>query len=187
MTDKKSSASIVNGGARRNAGKKRRPLEEKILEGSKKRPLEVISFAKEDNLILIESSIPHEFIDDKQLNQISGETVKTYARQIYDETYNWLKTRRVAQLVPKLLLERYASESANWIYCLSLTRKHGHFRQNQKRETLEVSPWAKQAVEYGARSDSLWNQIYLTVRDNSSVKYEGESPHNDTLAQILDW
>lgn len=175
------------GGTRRNAGKKRRPLEEKILNGAAKRPIEVLSFANENDLVLIETPIPHDFIDSEQLDQFSGEKTGTYARKIYDEAYEWLKERRVAHIIPKLLLERYASETANWIYCLMLTREHGQFSRNKKKETLEVSAWARQAVIYGSRVDSLWNQIYYTVRDNSSVRYDGDTPHSDTLAKILDW
>jgi hypothetical protein len=180
-------AGVGRGGTRRGAGKKRKPIEEKLLSGSEKRPIEVLSFANDSELITAEASLPHEFLGVDQLNEFDGSKEQTYAKKVYDETYGWMKERRVAHLVPKLLLERYASECANWIYCYMLTRKKGNFVINKRREMPEVSPWARQMLEYGARSDALWNQIYLTVRDNSVVKYEGDSPHSDILAEIIDW
>jgi hypothetical protein len=67
------------------AGKKRRPLEEKILEGSKKRPIKVISFAQENAVIALEPALPPDFLATDQGDQISGTLEETYAKRIYEE------------------------------------------------------------------------------------------------------
>ena len=98
------------GGKRPGAGRKKKPTIEKAENGNPGgRKLSVLDIPDMEGS---ETPSPHDFLSAEQKD---GSQLQ--AREIYEETWNWLKQVGCASMISPQVIERYAMCSARWIQC----------------------------------------------------------------------
>ena len=163
------------GGARPGAGRKKKPLAEKLQEGKK--------------ALVLSIPEPEEFGDIKMpdiktymtADQRMGEI---HADEIYRETWEWLKARNCAHLVNPMLLEQYAMATARWIQLEGIQSEFGFVSRHPTTGLPSQSPFVAEAQSYLKLSNTLWLQIDQVVKENCSETYKG-NPHEDLLESLL--
>ena len=163
------------GGLRIGAGKKRKPLEEKILEGKADKSV--------NNVTLSTPETPKEppqlkrFMTAKQKN---GEHLQT--KKIYSEIWNWLVERGCENLVDNQLLEQYAMSVARWQQCEEYISHCGLLGEHPTTGGEMISVYVKMALDWQKQINQLRYQIYAAVRDNSSGVVNDQ---NDMMEGLL--
>ena len=93
-----------HGGARPGAGRKKKALSEKLVDGNPgKAPLKKIQFGLVDNGMAGEDMPPIS----EYLTQVTKNSHQNLTPQIYEETWKWLRDRGCNKLVKKELIEQY--------------------------------------------------------------------------------
>lgn len=146
------------GGARVGAGKKRKPLEEKILEGK------VIT----DEFPIKRSEKMKIKSPKKYLNSEQKGGGKLYSKQIYRETLEWIIAHGCENFVPKQLVENYAQVTGRHIQCEEFLSKYGLIGKHPTTSEAIPSPFFKMSSDCVRLSSQLWYQIYAIVRDNAT-------------------
>ena len=166
------------GGARPGAGRKKKALAEKIENGSSGgRKLKILDIPDVSG---VEMPKPHDFLSSTQRD---GE--KLQAKDIYEETWNWLKTIGCTAVVSPQLLERYAMCAARWIQCEEMTSALGYLSKHPTTGKPIPSPFISIGINYMNQANRLWNEIYQIVKENCSTEYSGASPQDDLMERLL--
>ena len=104
------------GGKRTGAGRKKKALTEKVESGNPGgRTLNVLDIPDVSG---VDMPKPHDFLSAAQRDGGNFQ-----AKEIYTETWEWLKTVRCHNVVSPQLLERYAMCAARWIQCEEMTNQ----------------------------------------------------------------
>ncbi len=161
------------GGARIGAGRKKKSLDEKIIEGK--------FTADNSNVEIKEFQIPSpkEYLSAEQ--KVGG---KTYAAQIYSETYEWLKACGCAELISPQLVENYAQTVARHIQCEELLTSYGMLAKHPTTGEPVTSPFVKMSLDYLKSANQLWYQIFQVVKENSKRDI-GIGNSNDMMERLL--
>lgn len=162
------------GGMRVGAGKKRKPLEEKILEGK----------AASDTKNSAISSKTKIKPPKKYLTAEQRDGSKLYSRQIYRETCDWVAAHGCEAIVAKQLIENYAQVTARHIQCEEYLSKFGLIGKHPTTGEPISSPFFKMSNDCMKLSSQLWYQIYAAVRDNASEGIIGNN-QDDVMESIL--
>ena len=163
------------GGRRPGAGRKKKPLSDKIKEG---KTATVLKLPEPPELETISMPPIKEFMTAEQR---MGEL---HADEIYTETWEWLKERNCAHLINPILLHEYAMATARWIQIEGVSSPFGFVNRHPTTGLPTQSPFVVEAQSYLKLSNSLWLQIYQIVQENCSDTYKG-SPHDDLLESLL--
>lgn len=159
------------GGARPGAGRKKKPLTERIEAGQKATVLKAPE---------VDASEMPKIKDYFKAEQRMGEL---YAAEIYQETWDWLKERGCATLINPMLLEQYAMSAARWVQLEGINSQYG-FISKTAQGNATASPFVTQALAYMKQTNQLWYQIYQIVRENCSTTFEG-TPQDDLMERLL--
>jgi len=163
-----------SGGARVGAGRKKKPLAEKITDGNLgKRKLKVIEFPDTSDLNGVTMPPPNKMLSAKQKD---GKNL--VATKIYEATWKWLNERGCATLTPQQLLERYAMSVARWIQC-------EEFISHPTTGNAIQSPYVAMSQNFMSQTNRLWMEIYQIVKENCSSEYKGLSPQDDVMERLL--
>lgn len=169
------------GGVRPGAGRRVKPLADKLSEGNLgKRPIEVMEFKNMESLQGEEMPKPSKMLSAKQRN---GK--KLIAAAIYKKTWAWLDKRGYAVFVSPDLLERYAMSAARWIQCEEAVTEWGFLAKHPTTGNAIQSPYVAMSQSYMAQTNHLWDEIYLIVKENCAGEYKGESPQDDIMERLL--
>lgn len=169
-----------HGGARIGAGKKRKPLHEKLLDGNPgHRQLTVLEFAGASDLIGVDMPPPREF-----LSELQKDGAHLLAAEIYRSTWNWLNERGCAQLISPEALELYAISVSRWIQCERAVSAHGFLAKHPTTGNAIPSPYVGMSQSYAKQANNVWYQIFQTVRENCATEFKG-SPHDDVMERLL--
>ena len=165
-------------GVRQNAGKRaKKTLVEKITDGKADgalvlpTPTEIVGADVPD---------PKSYLSDKQ----NGGQELT-AKEVYTETYLWLKGRGCDKLVSKQQIEQYAMNVARWIQCQKAISEFGFLAKHPTTGAAIASPFVQMAREFAKQMNTDWYQIYQVVRDNATVEYGGTSPNDTVMDKLL--
>lgn len=161
------------GGARIGAGKKRKPLEEKNLEGKTESDEK-----SSEKSAKIDIKPPKKYLVAEQKD--GG---KTYARQIYRETWEWIASHGCENFIPKQIIENYAQVTARHIQCEEKLSDYGMIGRHPTTGGPMLSPYEKGSIDYLKQASQLWNLIYTAVRDNSTNVTDNEQ--NDLMEGLL--
>ena len=100
-----------HGGSRQGSGAKKKPLAEKLLHGNpSRRKIEYLDFGEE--LKGQDMPEPKEYLSARQKDGTNSR-----AKEIYEETWQWLDGRNCTNLINPQLLESYAMATARWLQC----------------------------------------------------------------------
>ena len=149
------------GGSRIGAGKKRKPLEEKILEGKADNSATEVALSSSGT----SKPMPQlkKFMTAKQKH---SEHLQT--RKIYSEIWNWLVERSCENLVDNQLLEQYSMCVARWQQCEDYISQCGLLGEHPTTGGEMISVYVKMSLDWQKQINQLRYQIYAAVRDNST-------------------
>lgn len=168
------------GGSRIGAGKKKKPLADKIAEGNPgKRKLEVIEFQNAAELQGQDMPQPR-----AMLSAIQKDGKQLVASEIYEITWKWLDERGCAHLVLPQLLERYAMSAARWIQCEEAVTEFGFLAKHPTTGSAIQSPYVA-SQNFMSQTNRLWMEIYQIVRENCATEYTGLNPQDDVMERLL--
>ena len=167
------------GGARAGAGRKPKAVKEKAAAGNPGgRKLETLDIPEVEG---VEMPEPHEFLSAEQ-----RDGTPLQAREIYENTWEWLRDIGCASKVSSQLLERYAMCSARWIQCEETTSKLGFLSKHPTTGKPIPSPFINIGFQYMNQAVRLWNEIFQIVKENCSTDYDsGPSPQDDLMERLL--
>lgn len=160
------------------AGRKRKPLADKIAEG--KSGMSVLSLPDPPTLEAFEVPQVKEYMKAQQKN---GRNL--CAEERYLRTWQWLKERRCEKLVNPQLVEQYAMSVARWIQCEEALSEFGFLAKHPTTGNAIASPFVKTLQDFIKQSNMLWAQIYAVVQDNCSEHYSGPNPQDDVMERLL--
>lgn len=157
------------GGYRANAGRKKKPVEQKLLEGNPgKRQIEVVDFG---HSAVVLPSNPPEYLSEK-------------AKEIYTNVYNWLVSIDCIKGILPYNLEEYAFCKARWLECEDMNTKHGLLVKDGNGKAMP-SPFVGMAQQYLRQTNEVWNKIYMVIRETKLAKWDGTNPNDDILEVLL--
>jgi hypothetical protein len=177
-------ATMPRGGARPGAGRPRKPLADKLIEGNpSKRELTVVKIGG-----VAQKSKPGEPKESKKSNARKSK-LPTYldvaakeggdilppASEIYAMLTDWIEAAGCADIVGQGLVEDFAFLRRAYLECEYMNRKLGRIASGRR------SPYVNMALDYQKAMMAVWNQIWLTVSQNNETRYEGR---NEFLAML---
>ena len=163
------------GGARPGAGRKKKPLSEKIKEGKTATVLRMPEPPEWEDIPM--PPIKEFMTAEQRMGELRAE-------EIYTETWEWLKERHCAHLINPILLHEYSMATARWIQIEGVSSQFGFVNRHPTTGLPTQSPFVVEAQSYLKLSNSLWLQIYQIVQENCVASYKG-SPHEDLLESLL--
>jgi len=166
---------MARGGARPGAGRKKKPLAEKILDGNPgKRPLTSVQF---DEAIEDGGLAPPDF-----LRIASKETAENYptADLIFEQVAIWLQGTGVAHLVSQTLIEDFAINRRAFFECEYMNKRLGRIAGGKR------SPYVDMAVQYAGLMRTAWDRIWNIVAQNSEkLLGSNRSGGEDIMERLL--
>ena len=165
-----------SGGARAGAGRKKKAVIDKITEKSNQ-PIEVLDIPEVDG---VEMPKPKDILS---ATQRDGKNFM--AKEIYEETWEWLKKIGCHTVVSPQVIERYAMCAARWIQCEQMTNELGFLSKHPTTGKPIPSPFINIGINYMNQAVRSWNEIYQIVKENCTVDYSGKNPQDDLMEKLL--
>jgi hypothetical protein len=169
-----------SGGARTGAGRKKKPLAEKLLFGNPGHE------TKDKLQPVIGCGTPTGKIPEisdyvKNASAQLGDT--DTACRVFKETWEWIDEKGCLSCVKKELVEQYAVNVARWVWCVEKSNTYGLLLKSG--QTASTHPAYKEEKDSAREVRELWTQILTTVNQNSVRLGQREAPHDDVMAKLL--
>lgn len=165
------------GGTRQGAGRKPKPIKEKLENNAGGRKLTVLDIPEVEG---VEMPKPNEILSAQQRD---GKDFQ--AKAIYETTWEWLKGIGCHRAVSPQVIERYAMCAARWIQCEQMTNELGFLSKHPTTGKPIPSPFINIGINYMNQAIRLWNEIYQIVKENCTVDYSGANPQDDLMERLL--
>ena len=163
------------GGKRQGAGRKPKPLAEKLQEGKK---AAVLVLPENDPYDGPEIESIKEFLSsDQRMGDL-------YGKEIFEQMVTWLRDRNCAHLVSPHLLEQYSMAMARWIQIENVTSEYGLVSKHPTTGAMIGSPFVTMAQGYLKQANMLYQQIFSIVTANSMEPVTG-NPQDDIMEKLL--
>ena len=190
---------MPRGGARTGAGRPKKALADKLLEGNPgKRELTQLKFSSENNSKNSNAEISkNSNIDNsntpKSKNQTSntgggfrlpsyldmvakeGGDVLPPASEIYKMLTDWIDGTGCSDFIAPNLVEDFAFLRRGYLECEYMNRKLGRIASGKR------SPYVNMALDYQKAMMTVYNQIWLIISRNCDEKYEGKNAFLEML------
>jgi hypothetical protein len=164
-----------HGGKRPGAGRPRKPLAEKILDGNPgKRKPKVLNIPEME----APSLEPPEYIS----SYVGRRGGKPDATEIYAETAKWLDKTGCLHLINPAFIMEYAVLKSRWLECEFIVSTA--IMVKDKKEEVVPNPMVETGLKYLRAADAAWDKIWSVVAQNSEV-YFGSDPNSDVMAVLL--
>jgi hypothetical protein len=171
---------VPRGGKRVGAGRPKKPLAEKIMEGNPgKRKLEVLSFPESSEIAEFPS--PPQYL--KDASRADGNWPG--ASEIYEKVSAWLETTGCLQLISPDHITEYSLLKARWLECEAMNAKHGLLAKHPVSGQPIASPYVRMGIDYLKAADSAWSKIWSVVSENSKKDYRWNNPNEDVMEALL--
>jgi hypothetical protein len=164
-----------SGGARIGAGRKVKPLADKILEGH--RNIKTTQFKNIEDVTCDKIPEPKDFLTS---NQRQGRLI---AAEVREEVWNWLKDRKCEKLISMLIIDQFAMTYSRWIQLEEAISEYGYLSKHPTTGQPIQTPFASIAHETNKQALTLWNHIYTIVRANCTDNYNNDS--DDMMEKLL--
>lgn len=162
------------GGARPGAGRPRKSAAEKIKNGEKTSVLMKPSKLKGYKMPPVKDFLTEEQRDGTEL----------CAKEVFEQTYEWLVQMNCENFVSQQLLEQYAMTCARYIQCEKAVSKLGFIAKHPTTDAPIASPYVKMAQDYNRQATILGNEINQIVKDNAE-RETVNNPMEDTMELLL--
>ena len=159
------------GGLRIGAGRKRKSLEERILEGEMIQP-EILGASGD-------FKIP----PPKKYLTVDSKNGKVYAERIYLETYEYLKMCGCAEIVLPQLVSNFAEAVSQHIQAEEVIKQTGFLSRHPTTGEPMANPLVKISLDYLKMAQQIWYTIFQLVKENSVSTGGGSA--TDTMELIL--
>jgi hypothetical protein len=165
-----------HGGARPGAGRKKKPLSDKLLEGNPgKRAPQVLGFVE---------GLPEELAPPDYLDGFVAMDVEPAIDQIYRDTVNWLQRTGCLHLINPQHITDYVMLKSRWLECEALV-------QAQLLTFVQHCKWVDRpfvdiSLKYLKQADVTWGKIWSVVAQNCAYNFGGENPNADVMSTLLD-
>lgn len=163
------------GGVRPGAGRKPKPLAEKLQDGES---AVALLMPKDDPFDGAEIDEIKKFLSE---DQRVGEL---YGKEIFEQMVDWLRKRGCAHLVSPHLLEQYAMAMGRWIQLENINSEYGFISKHPTTGAPITSPMATMAQSYLKQANILYQQIFAVVAENCREKVT-ENPQDDIMEKLL--
>jgi len=163
------------GGARPGAGRKPKPLAEKLQDGQNA----VALLMPEDD--------PFDGAEIEDIKKFLSEDQRTgdlYGKEIFEQMVDWLRKRGCAHLVSPHLLEQYAMAMARWIQLERVNSEFGFVSKHPTTGAPITSPIVTMAQGYLKQANVLFQQIFAIVSENCREPVTG-NPQDDIMEKLL--
>jgi hypothetical protein len=165
------------GGSRFCAGRKPKALTEKINEGKR---ASIVELPTAPTLEGVEMPPARDYLSAEQKN---GQ--QFLAKQIYEETWQWLSVRGCSELISVQLIEQYAMSVARWIQCEIAISEYGFLAKHPTTGAAIASPYVSMSREYMKQVNQCWYQIFQIVKENCTSDFQGPGPQDDLMERLL--
>lgn len=158
------------GGARPGAGRPKKALSEKILEGNPgKRDITVVQFKNGGGGSQLEKGAEFKIPEFLQQCGREGDITLPSSTELYRLLKEFVDSSGCSHLVASNLIEDFAHLRRAYLECEYMNRKMGRIA-NGKR-----SPYVTMAVDYSKQAMSIFDRIWSIVSQNSEQPYEGKN------------
>ncbi len=144
------------GGARPGAGRKPKALADKLKNGQT-----ATAMLQPVELDSVEMPPLREY-----LTEIQRDGTELCAKEIFADTYKWLKAMKCENFVSRQLLEQYSMTMARWIHCEQTISKLGYIAKHPTTGAAISSPYVKMAMDYNRQGVTIGNEIQPIVKEN---------------------
>ena len=169
-----------HGGARPGAGRPRKSLADKQLEGTygKRRP-KVLNFP--------DGEIPELEYPERMRYYGARMAGEPDVDTVWKETVEWLKKTGCLHLINPAFIEEYAIIKARFYELeriISRTTPIYDEKIDDNKKRLAVNPALDASLKYMKQADLIWAKIWAIVAQNCET-YFGDDPNKDIMAQLL--
>jgi len=171
-----------HGGSRPGAGRKKKALSEKLVDGNPgKAPLTKLQFSVQNTNLTGEDMPPVA----EYLTQVTKNSQQNIAALVYENTWKWLRDRGCEQYVNKDLIEQYALYMQRAIQCQEGINQYGLLAKHPTTQMPIASPYVSMALSFSKQANLFWMQIYQIVKDNCETPIGGSNPNDDLMEKLL--
>jgi len=170
---------MAQGGKRVGAGRKRKPLAEKIANNAGRRPIKFIPNESISEIKGEDVPPPSEWLQDQTKNTQRA----SVANKVYDETWKWIIARRCDHLITKEQVEQYAMSVARYVQCEEGISLFGFLSKHPTTSAPVQSPYVAMSERFLKRANLLWATIYQIVKENCEVPVKGN--HNEDIMEMI--
>lgn len=166
-----------HGGKRPGAGRPKKPLAEKILEGTerKHRP-KVLNFEREEE----PKPEPPEWI----AYYGSKSAGLPDSQDIFKSTAAWLEKTGCLHLINPDFIMDYAIVKASWYEAQRLVTRFGLVYSPKEKNLIE-NPVIDVAMKYFKMSEIAWAKIWSIVAQNCEQSFGGNNPNSDLMEKLI--
>ncbi|OQB12465.1 MAG: hypothetical protein BWY15_02190 [Firmicutes bacterium ADurb.Bin193] len=167
-----------HGGKRPGAGRPRKPLAEKLLEGNPgKRKPKVLDIAADSS-----APVP-EYPERLAYYQMRRSTEPT-SQDIWQETVAFLEKTGCLHMINPAFIEEYALLKSRFYEVERAISTTALIYDDEKKGGVAVNPGIDAVVKYYRLADLAWMKIWDVVSQNSEKSY-GATPHDDLMKNLL--
>ena len=160
------------GGARPGAGRKKKPRAERLMQGQEGYAV-VFPFQPEDP----EKPVIKDYLSDEQRLGVFP------AKEIYEETWQWLKERGCLHLINPHLIEQYAVSMGRFVQLEKIISEISPISKQINGE-VKASPFVSMSQNYLREARVIWNEIWYIVQANCTEKVT-DNPQDDMMEKLL--
>ena len=171
-------STMPHGGKRPGAGRPKKPLAEKLLEGNPgRRKLTVLEFKPAEH----EPLAAPEYLSDAA----GGVDKYPGATEIFAKVTEWLEQTGCLRLIPPEHITEYSLLKARWLECEAKNARHGLLAKHPTSGQPIVSPYVRMGIDYLRAADAAWNKIWTIVSQNSERSFQHKNPNADVMERLL--
>jgi hypothetical protein len=162
-----------HGGARPGAGRKKRPLADKIAEDfpGKRKP----------KVLNINDSLPEEYKPPEYLEDFMSIDIDPDIYGVYEKVLIYIKRTGCLHLVSPELITEYVLLKTRWLECEYLASTQ-LLRRNASGD-YSANPAAELGLKYLKQANLVWDKIWAIVGQNCEKNYGGNP--DDILMEKL--
>lgn len=146
----------MRGGARAGAGRPRKDLQTKILEGTAVLPVANPALS----YLSVDTPDCDAFMSEKQKGKLTFD-----AQTYYNRVMNWLRDRSCDDVVSPLLVQQYAATYARWVQCQQAINRTGLVVSDGEESNINL--YVKLEAQFAREAMQLWLQIQARVGERS--------------------
>jgi hypothetical protein len=169
---------MPRGGARPGAGRPKKPLSDKVLEGNPgKREITVVQFDgknaqaqnNSNSEIQRKNSKPRGMPSYLDMVAKEGGDVLPPASEIFTLLTKWVASSGCEAIVAPSLIEDFAFLRRGYLECEYMNRKLGRIAGGKR------SPYVNMALDYQKAMMAVFDKIWLIVSQNCETKFESKN------------
>ena len=168
----------LRGGARPGAGRKKKPLTERIIEGSVDKSMTIPDLPEPPEIDMTGIPAAKDYLScDQKMGELHG-------KEVYDEVFKWIAERGCANVVSPQLVEQYSMAMGRYIQLENIVSQLGFLSRHPTTGSAIASMFVPMAQTYFKLANSLFQQIWRIVCENSADVVTG-NPQDALMEQLL--